>query len=266
MFIYIIYESGTGVCWAFSAVAAVEGITKIAKGELLSLSEQQLLDCSRDFNQGCAGGIMSKAFEYIIKNQGITTEDNYPYQESQQTCSSTRPVAATISGYETLPRDDEKSLLKAVSKQPVSVAINGHEAAFKQYRGGIFDGDCGTQLTHAVTIVGYGMSEEGTKYWLLKNSWGQTWGENGLHENQERRGVTRRNVWLGPSCFLSTCMNIMLCCYNNLMHLWSHVFVRVISILEFMLLEVLNKKNVAGSMYYVAVILYINFRGNYLIL
>lgn len=179
MFIYIIYESGTGVCWAFSAVAAVEGITKIAKGELLSLSEQQLLDCSRDFNQGCAGGIMSKAFEYIIKNQGITTEDNYPYQESQQTCSSTRPVAATISGYETLPRDDEKSLLKAVSKQPVSVAINGHEAAFKQYRGGIFDGDCGTQLTHAVTIVGYGMSEEGTKYWLLKNSWGQTWGENG---------------------------------------------------------------------------------------
>ena len=161
----------------------MEGITKIAKGELLSLSEQQLLDCSRDFNNGCAGGIMSKAFEYIIVNQGITTEDNYPYQETQQTCSSTTQTsdsaAATISGYETVPNDDEEALLKAVSQQPVSVAIDASGLAFKQYSGGIYNGDCGTHLNHAVTIVGYGMSEKGTKYWLLKNSWGQTWGENG---------------------------------------------------------------------------------------
>ncbi|XP_010474538.2 PREDICTED: senescence-specific cysteine protease SAG12-like [Camelina sativa] len=179
------YETGTGGCWAFSAVTAVEGITKITKGQLVSLSEQQLLDCDRDYNQGCRGGIMSKAFEYIIKNQGITTEDNYPYQESQQTCSSATTQsssfrAATISGYETVPMNNEEALLQAVSQQPVSVGIEGSGAAFRHYSGGIFDGECGTDLHHAVTIVGYGMSEEGIKYWVVKNSWGETWGEDGF--------------------------------------------------------------------------------------
>lgn len=164
-------------------MAAVEGITKIAKGELISLSEQQLVDCSRDYNKGCGGGIMSKAFEYIINNQGITTEDNYPYQGSQQTCSSNTQssdyLAATISGYETIPSNDEESLLKAVSQQPVSTVIDGSGDAFKYYSGGVFDGECGTEMSHAVAIVGYGISEEGTKYWLVKNSWGESWGENG---------------------------------------------------------------------------------------
>lgn len=160
----------------------MEGITKIAKGELVSLSEQQLVDCNSE-NNGCNGGIMSKAFEYIINNQGITTEENYPYQGSQQTCASTTEstdsVAATISGYETIPNNDEEALLKAVSQQPVSVAIDGSGDAFIHYSGGIVDGECGTHLTHAVTIIGYGTSEEGTKYWLVKNSWGESWGENG---------------------------------------------------------------------------------------
>ncbi|KAL0689354.1 hypothetical protein Bca4012_089032 [Brassica carinata] len=113
----------------------------------------------------------------------VTSVKDQGQCETQQTCSSTTQTsdsaAATISGYETVPNDDEEALLKAVSQQPVSVAIDASGLAFKQYSGGIYNGDCGTHLNHAVTIVGYGMSEKGTKYWLLKNSWGQTWGENG---------------------------------------------------------------------------------------
>ncbi|CAA7042350.1 unnamed protein product [Microthlaspi erraticum] len=171
-----------GACWAFAAVAAIEGLTKIETGEIVSLSEQQLLDCNTE-NNGCHGGYITNAFDYITQNQGITTEQNYPYQASEMTClESTQSgyfAAATISGYETVPMNNEEALLKAVSQQPVSVGIEAAGAAFKYYSGGIFDGECGTYLNHAVTIVGYGMSEEGTKYWVVKNSWGETWGEGG---------------------------------------------------------------------------------------
>uniref|UniRef100_A0A0D3A0E7 Peptidase C1A papain C-terminal domain-containing protein n=1 Tax=Brassica oleracea var. oleracea TaxID=109376 RepID=A0A0D3A0E7_BRAOL len=88
-------------------------------------------------------------------------------------------LAATISGYETIPSNDEEALLKAVSQQPVSTVIDGSGYVFKYYSGGVFDGECGTEMSHAVAIVGYGINEEGTKYWLVKNSWGESWGENG---------------------------------------------------------------------------------------
>ncbi|KAJ4729660.1 Senescence-specific cysteine protease [Melia azedarach] len=171
-----------GCCWAFSAVAAIEGINQISNGKLLSLSEQELVDCDvKGEDEGCNGGLMDNAFEFIQKNNGITTEANYPYEGVDGTCIAKKEAnhAAKITGHEDVPANNEKALLKAVANQPVSVAIDAGESAFQFYSSGVFTGDCGTGLDHGVTAVGYGVDDEGTKYWLVKNSWGTSWGEEG---------------------------------------------------------------------------------------
>ncbi|KAI3498688.1 hypothetical protein L1887_34465 [Cichorium endivia] len=171
-----------GSCWAFSTIAATEGITQLSTGKLISLSEQELVDCDRSGeDQGCNGGEMEDGFEFIIKNQGINTEVAYPYQAADGTCNTKEEAvhAAKITGYEKVPANSENALLQAVANQPVSVSIDASGMGFQFYSGGVFTGDCGTDLDHGVTAVRYGVTDDGMKYWLVKNSWGASWGDSG---------------------------------------------------------------------------------------
>lgn len=171
-----------GSCWAFSTTGSVEGAWFLSKGQLVSLSEQQLVDCSGpEGNQGCNGGLMDDAFQYIIDNKGITTEAAYPYTAQDGTCASKgKPVAATLTGFKDVTANSEQALMTAIVQQPVSVAVEADQSVFQFYSGGVMTSSCGTQLDHGVLAVGYGTdAANGGDYYKVKNSWGESWGEKG---------------------------------------------------------------------------------------
>jgi C1A family cysteine protease len=169
-----------GSCWSFSATGALEGAYEISTGTLVSISEQQLVDCSTK-NNGCSGGLMDYAFEYMEETD-MCTEDSYPYEGTKGSCaasSCTKAVAAgTVTGYKDVTSDSEEALMEAVMQQPVSVAIEADQSAFQLYSSGVLTASCGTSLDHGVLVVGYG-ELDGTKYWKVKNSWGSSWGLDG---------------------------------------------------------------------------------------
>ena len=170
----------------------MEGINAIRTGKLVSLSEQELVSCAREGgNQGCNGGLMDNAFEWIIENGGVDSENQYRYKASFDECKTRKTLLhiASIDGFNDVPSNDESALKKAVSQQPVSVAIEADQRSFQLYGGGVYHAeDCGTQLDHGVLVVGYGIDHNSSnviipgatkKYWKIKNSWSEQWGEGG---------------------------------------------------------------------------------------
>lgn len=166
-----------GSCWSFSTTGSTEGAWAISGHNLTSLSEQQLMDCSTsEGDHSCEGGLMDYGFEYIIKNGGIDTEADYPYKMKDESCDHTKEKAihAQLASYADVPGKQALQLEAAIAKGPVSVAIEADQSGFQHYSTGIFSGECGTKLDHGVLAVGYTQD-----YWIVKNSWGETWGDQG---------------------------------------------------------------------------------------
>ncbi|XP_027882685.1 cathepsin L1 [Xiphophorus couchianus] len=183
-----------GSCWAFSTTGAIEGQLYKKSGQLVSLSEQNLVDCSKSFGTyGCSGAWMANAYDYVISN-GLQTTDTYPYTsvDSQPCFYDSRLAVAHIRDYRFIPKGDEQALADAVATVgPITVAVDADHASFLFYSSGIYnEPSCNpNHLSHAVLLVGYG-SEEGHDYWIVKNSWGTSWGEGGYMRMARNGGNT----------------------------------------------------------------------------
>jgi C1A family cysteine protease len=182
-------QQSCGSCWSFSTTGALEGIYAIKRANLVSFSEQQLVDCdyirAGGTSLGCNGGDMQSAMEWIGKNNGLCNEESYPYVSGttktngpcQKSCSivSGSDISSTVS----VSSNSDNAMMTALAQQPVSVAIEADQSSFQLYKSGVFTGSCGTNLDHGVLLVGYG-TMNGLDYYIMKNSWGSSsWGDQG---------------------------------------------------------------------------------------
>jgi len=178
-----------GSCWSFSTTGAIEGVNALYykrhggndTDALEAVSEQELVDCDTA-DSGCNGGLMDYAFSFVVENDGIDTEKDYPYDARVHSCDVPRRDrrVVTIDGHVDVQPGNETALMRAVRRGPVSIAIEADQRAFQFYSGGVFDAPCGDSLDHGVLIVGYGKDEDSDQdYWLVKNSWGASWGDQG---------------------------------------------------------------------------------------
>jgi len=176
-------QAQCGSCWAFSTTGSLEGQWFKKTNKLVSLSEQNLVDCAKkEGNHGCEGGLMDDAFKYIKDNNGIDTEESYPYTGQDGSCHfKVQDVGANLTGFVDVKSKDENALQQASATiGPISVAIDANHMAFQLYAGGVYHNwFCSeNNLDHGVLVVGYG-TDSGKDYWMVKNSWGPSWGLKG---------------------------------------------------------------------------------------
>jgi len=173
-----------GSCWSFSTTGALEGAYFVKYGNLETFSEQQLVDCDTFKNggrdMGCNGGLMDHAFAWIEKNGGLCREADYPYVSGETKTAGTCKKSCSliekskITSFIDVEPSSDIAMMTALSQQPVSIAIEADQREFQLYKSGIFTGVCGNKLDHGVLVVGYGRD-----YYLVKNSWGLSWGDGG---------------------------------------------------------------------------------------
>jgi len=182
-------QAQCGSCWAFSTTGSMEGALAKATGNLVSLSEQNLVDCD-NVDAGCNGGLMENAFPWIMQNGGINTEDDYPYEARDMSCRFDKNAATyTISGFHEIKEQDEADLTEKIATEgPISVAIDAGRFSFQLYHSGVYyEPSCSsTRLNHGVLAFGYG-NEDGSDFYWVKNSWGTGWGDNGYIKMSRNR-------------------------------------------------------------------------------
>ena len=203
-------QGSCGSCWAFSTVANLEGLYYAGKGVMKTLSEQMLVDCDTS-DSGCNGGLMEYTFTWLKNNGGIMTDTDYPYKGTKQTCKSDKSkyVAMKVTGYKKLgsssstwsPVDEDQIKEFLYTTGPLAVALNANP--LQTYSSGVLDktsAQCSSSgINHAVTMVGYGYdSSSRLNYWLVKNSWGKSWGESGYFR------IRRGNGTCGINCYITT--------------------------------------------------------------
>ena len=184
-----VYNQGScGSCWAWATTAAVESHWAIATKQLQPLSVQQLVDCDTS-SQGCGGGWMTNAMNYMLRKGGSCAASEYPYTGRQGRCRSCTSVAQ-IKGYYDYRGRPESDIVKGLNLGPVTVAVQSNSRGFMFYKSGIISSQCGTNLDHAITAVGYGKdAATGMEYYIVRNSWGPNWGENGYVRIQRGKNM-----------------------------------------------------------------------------
>jgi hypothetical protein len=185
-----------GSCWAFSAIGMVEGWSAVTGGTLYNLAEQQLVDCAGSYgNQGCNGGWHDKAVDYLAASGGSCLQTDYPYTARTGTCKKT--CTPKVKPNPSSMGTTEQQLSANLEKAPVGVAVDA-SGGFQSYHSGVFNGPCGQALNHAILAVGYSTAGS-TPYWIVKNSWGTTWGSGGyilMAQGKNLCGINKHTAWV----------------------------------------------------------------------